>query len=92
MTYADIWTMEHDADLQARVTACAAQELAVISKPVDPVVWTNAHFWQLVVTPGWPEAYSYAVATNVVRPGWNSGVITDAMILDAVQPMVRARG
>jgi hypothetical protein len=84
--------MQLDLDLRYRITACAAQELAAVGnkQAATPQYWVDAHLWQLVVSPGWPEAYSYAVSTNVVRPGWDPGVITDAMILAAVQPLVQS--
>jgi hypothetical protein len=41
----------------------------------------------LAATPGWAEAWESAVAGGIVSPGSDPGVITDGMILAAVQPM-----
>lgn len=80
MSYATISTMTHDGDLRERVTACSAQE----SKPWSTI--TNPlYFYLLASSPGWAAAYESALANSVARPGWNEAVITDGMILSAVQ-------
>lgn len=92
MSYADTWTMQTDVDLRYRITACAAEELAATGNTKaasNPQFWVDDHLWRIVVSPGWDAAYTYAVNTQVARPGWDPAVITDAMILSAVQPMVQ---
>lgn len=82
MSYNTISVMAQDYDLQRRVTACAAVE-----GKTDPTVWAPAHMWTLAATAGWDEAYSSALAGGISTPGKSETVITDAMILSAVQPL-----
>ena len=82
MSYNTIATMAQDYDLQRRIIACAATE-----GKADPMVWAPAHMWTLAATPGWDEAYSSAIAGGISTPGKSETVITDAMILSAVQPL-----
>ena len=89
MSYATMAAMAHDGDLRERIAACAAQE-GVTS--IHPTAWADAHLWQLAASPGWDEAYSYAVATGVQHPGLSDAVITDGMILATVQPLISGTG
>jgi len=80
VSYFTINKCVNDQDVQGRVTACAAQEGAD-----DP----NGAMYQLI----WPvsaaadveAAYASALAANNPRPGADETVITDQMILSAVQ-------
>lgn len=80
MSYNTINRCANDQAFQARITACAAQEGAV-----EP----NAAMYKLV----WPvstrtdieAAYASAVAASNPNPGGDESVITDGMILSAVQ-------
>lgn len=84
MSYSAIARMVTDTDLQMRITACAAQEGII-----QPERWSEAKRWDLAVTPGWAAAYASALANpEIERPGDDPGVITDGMILSAVQPLV----
>lgn len=83
MTYATIAAIAGDFTLAARMTAAAAQEHK--SRPYED--WVNDYRWDLAATPGWAAAWESAVAAGIVNPGGDEGVITDAMILAAVQPM-----
>ncbi|QGJ89453.1 hypothetical protein PBI_SMARTIES_49 [Microbacterium phage Smarties] len=83
MTYATIATMANDGYLIQRLTAAAAEEKK--DKPYTD--WVNARRWDLATTPGWAAAWESAQANGVENIGSNDGVITDAMILAAVQPM-----
>lgn len=91
MSYKMIYVMAHDQDLQNRISGCIATQsgYAVPSGiyPSPPAV-ANHIAWQCAGQPGWGDAYSYAVGTNVVKPGDDEGVITDAMILSAVQAVL----
>ena len=67
-----------------RIAAAAAQE-----GQRDPWQWASSNAWTLAASPGWAEAWGSAT-TNVsdeVNPdtGARSSVITDGMILGAVQ-------
>lgn len=87
MTYANIAAMQADGALARRLAACAAQQN--VSKPET---WVALNSWKLAAEPGWDAAWSSALAANTgnttYEPGSDEGVITDAMILSAVQPLV----
>lgn len=83
MSYATIANMAGDMALAQRMTAAAAQE----DKTVPYEDWVADHRWKLAATPGWSEAWESAVASGNTNPGWDGAVITDGMILAAVQPM-----
>jgi hypothetical protein len=83
MSYNTQAALAVDTDLRNRVAACAATQ----GVP-SPVQWADAHLWSLSGAPGWDDAYAYALGTNVPRPGQHEGVITDGMILAAVQPLI----
>lgn len=74
--------MAQDYDLQRRITACAATE-----GRVDPTNWATSKMWVLAATPGWSDAYASAIAAGISTPGKSETVVTDAMILAAVQPL-----
>jgi hypothetical protein len=80
MAYWDIATMSADTDLTARVSASAAQE----GKP-DPRNWAADNMLVLAASPGWSEAWASALAGGNEAPGRDPAVITDGMILAAVQ-------
>ena len=82
MAYWDIAQMSSDTDLNSRIAACASQE----GKP-EPRDWAWAHMLQICSSPGWAEAWASAVSAEVGLPGRDPGVISDAMILAAVQPL-----
>lgn len=83
MSYSTIATMQNDIALDQRITAAAAQEQK--TKPYGE--WVAEYRWDIVSTPGWAEAWESAVASGVENPGNDPGVITDQMILSAVQPI-----
>lgn len=87
MTYNTIAVMAKDTDLKLRITACAAEQQAE-----NPEWWADTHMWQVAATPDWDTSWEYAVALDPQREqiGKAEDVITDAMILSAVQPMVQA--
>lgn len=81
MTYLTHSHIVYSSSLRGRVTACAAQEGAS-----DPPRWTSAVIWSLI-TSEWIGAWASAEAGNPGGDhGSNEAVITDAMILAAVQP------
>lgn len=83
MTYATIAVMATDPSLFNRLVAAAAEENK--TKPYEG--WVSEHRWDLATTPGWAQAWEYAIAAGVADPGARNDVITDGMILAAVQPM-----
>lgn len=85
MSYATHASIVQSGSLRQRITACAAQEGAS-----DPPRWVNAVIWSL---PGsdWIAAWASAEAGNPgADHGANEGVVTDGMILAAVQPRLSA--
>lgn len=85
MSYWDIAQISHSGDLQERVQACAAQEV-----DDDPYEWTAVNMLNLAAEPGWAEAWASATAAGNPAPGKDPAVITDGMILSAVQALTPA--
>lgn len=87
MNYNAIADMSQSNSLRSRVTACAAES----GKP-DPSTWSGSRMWQISASPGWNEAWANAVDNLNVNQnpdiGARTDVITDAMILAAVQAAV----
>lgn len=73
--------MAQDYDLIMRIAACAATEAISL----NPTAWADTHRQRLVASPGWAAAYESAVALENPAPGEDETVITDGMILSAVQ-------
>lgn len=84
MSYNDVAQMATDGHLRERIAACAATE--GVHDP-HPREWADRHQWRLAGSPGWASAYSYAVLSNKETPGKDETVITDSMILAAVQAL-----
>lgn len=88
MSYATIATIYRDSNINSRITACVASE--GISK--TPEQWVAERNWALAAQPGWAEAWESSLAahpeTPDYLPGADAAVITDAMILSAVQALV----
>ena len=84
MTYYLISVMAVDPDLMARIQACAAQEGA---EP-DPWSWAQANVLVICAQPGWADAWASALASGNETPGRDEAVITDGMILAAVQSLI----
>lgn len=80
MSYKVQADLADDGYLRRRVTACAASE--GISNPES---WASEQRWALSASPGWVAAYASALATEKERPGDDEAVISDGMILAAVQ-------
>ena len=86
MTYASIANIVDSASLRRRILACAADE----GVPT-PDLWVTQNIWTIASQPGWADAWDYAVDnwTPDDNPdtGARPGVISDAMILAAVQAL-----
>lgn len=83
MSYNTQAALAVDPDIRNRVAACAATQ----GMP-SPVQWADTYLWRLSGSPGWDDAYAYAVASDNARPGYDEAVITDGMILAAVQAVL----
>ena len=83
MTYATHAAISNSPSLRQRLTACAAQEGAT-----DPPRWVGAVIWTLPQA-DWVAAWDSAEVANPGEDhGANPAVITDAIILATIQPMV----
>lgn len=88
MGYWEIAQMSGDADLGARVAACAAQELPTADSADTPQIWVQRNMLRVASSPGWDEAWSSAAAAGNESPGRDPAVITDEQVLAAVQPLI----
>ncbi|QGH80680.1 hypothetical protein SEA_ZANELLA_22 [Microbacterium phage Zanella] len=92
MTYATVAMIRRDSDISNRVAACVAVE----GLSPYPEQWAAERGWALAAQPGWAAAWASALTTHPddpeYRPGWDEGVITDGMILSAVQALNAAPG
>jgi hypothetical protein len=84
MGYNEIAAAAVDMDLRSRIAACMAQE-GYSRMGIPALVLADRVQWECAGQPGWGEAYASAVAALMDRPGWEPAVITDGMILSAVQ-------
>lgn len=80
MSFATINTCANDAAFQGRLTACAAAEGAA-----DPSAAMWHLRWPVAATSDIEAAYAYALGSGNPNPGGDDTVITDQMILSAVQ-------
>lgn len=89
MSYLTQAHLSQDPIVRQRVAACVAREGIVTPHPVQ---WAEAHAWEIAAEPGFDDAYAYAIAggKTPAEAGADEGVITDAMLLSAVQA-IRAR-
>lgn len=83
MSYLTQALLTEDGDIWKRVTACAAEQGVSA-----PTIWVQEHLWQLAVQPGWGSAYATALVEKLENPGLIEAVITDGMILSAVQALL----
>jgi len=89
MAYIDIADMTKTPSLTER-------EYAAVSKEgIDPPEqWVFDHRWKLAAQPGWDAAWASALAAHPddpdYDPGTDPGVITDGMILSAIQNLIEA--
>lgn len=84
MSYSSVVEMAGSQSLLQRIVAAAAGE-----QIVDPLAWAQRNIWQLVSSPDWDDAWDYAQQTATLDhnpdTGARPGVISDQMILSAVQ-------
>lgn len=84
MAYSSIVQMARSSSLISRITAAAAAE-----GESSPEMWATRHGWEVVSEPGWADAWDYALGTaspdHNPDTGARPGVISDGMILSAVQ-------
>lgn len=87
MSYNTIIAMAGSPSLTSRIAAAAAQEGSD-----DPVRWAQSHAWATASSPGWEAAWESALDTFTLNANPDTGqrndVITDGMILAAVQAIM----
>lgn len=88
MTYNAIAQAAQDQHLRLRIAACIAAEDP--GGEGHPIARADAIQWQVAASGTIADAYSYAVGTNVVDPGRDEAVVTDAMLLAAVSALLPA--
>jgi hypothetical protein len=85
MSYSSQAQLANDYAFQERIAACAAVE---VPKTHQPRQWATDHAWWIAASPGFADAYEYALNTEVPNPGGDPAVITDSQILAAVQALI----
>lgn len=94
MAYYDLALLQQDQDFRQRVAAAYSLELVADGTlPAgnnDPWSWVSTNAWAIAAAPGFADAYAYALAADPPNPapGKDPGVITDGMILAAVQAIL----
>lgn len=94
-TYLAISQVANDEHLLERMRAAVTQQwhLGAIDLGIDGnnasnvIAWVTNNRYLWAASPGWGEAWAYALASNNESPGTDAGVITDAMILATVQAL-----
>ena len=85
MAYLDVASMVKSESLTERMYAAISKE------GIDPPEqWQFERRWKLASQPGWDAAWASAVAGGMDDPGADPGVITDGMILAAIQGLIEA--
>jgi hypothetical protein len=87
MSYLTQGAIAASQSMLTRVAACAAGE-GIEANP-DTWTWEQRRYW--AAAPGWDDAWEYALNVHTEEgydPGADPAVITDGMILSAVQPML----
>lgn len=83
MSYTSINRCANDAAFIARVQACAAQQ-----GQADPIAAAQEWRWPIAAHPLAEAAYEAAIQVSNPAPGADPTVITDAMILEAVNKIL----
>ena len=80
MSYSTINACAHDTVLQGRITAAVAAE-----GESEPTMIVGGLIWPVAAAPDIAAAYASALAAGNENPGGDEAVISDQMILSAVQ-------
>lgn len=86
MTYSDIVKVYNSSGLRERVTMAAATQEAI----GDPQQWVSIKWIKIAASPGWGDSWASGLVSLANDPdiGARDDVITDAMILAAVQALL----
>lgn len=86
MTYHDVAAAAADNHLRLRVAGCIATlDYTPTSGRTHVLSIADDIMWEVAGNSEISDAYAYGVLTNVENPGDDPAVVTDAMILTAVQ-------
>jgi len=91
--YLAISEIANDNFMRERMNAAAVQQeqLGAAHLQPDPLAWVMNERYLWASSPGWGEAWDYALAAHPddpdYEPGKDAAVITDSMILAAVQEL-----
>ena len=86
MSYNSIAALAVDADFRDRIAACYSSERP--TSVLHPVKWADQYQFSIAGAPGFGDAYASAIAGEVPNPGKDESVISDAMLLGAVQALL----
>jgi hypothetical protein len=92
--YLAISQIANDTNMVQRMYAATTQQLHLGSAQTGPytaITWVDVNRYLWASSPGWGEAWDYALAAHPddpeYEPGKDPGVITDGMILATVQAL-----
>ena len=86
MSYETVAQCATDPQMRLRIAAAIAQEDAVgTTAQTGALYQADKIQWQCASEPGWGEAWESAIAGGTTDIGNDPAVISDAMILSAVQ-------
>lgn len=91
-TYLAISQIANSKTMTERLNACVTQEAKAGNVPFvrEPLTWVGQNRYLWAASPGWAAAWVYAMASHPepdFDPGKDEAVITDGMILAAVQDL-----
>lgn len=86
MTYHDVAAAAQDNHLRLRVAGCVATlDYTPTSERTHVLAIADSIMWEVAGESAVSDAYAYGVATDVENPGDDPAVVTDVMILAAVE-------
>ena len=87
MAYYDLAQLADDDDFKDRIGAAAQSEGLVDTGSGRVEQWVADYRWTLAGTAGFADAYASGIANHLPNPGRDPSVISDAMILSAIQAL-----
>lgn len=85
MSYSTITACANDQAFLDRLSACVADELAAHDLAPNPSLYLDGFRWSVATASDVEAAYASALAGANPDPGGDEAVVTDQMILSAVQ-------
>lgn len=85
MSYTSQAQLSVDSLFIERIAASAAVEVPHTHQPYK---WATDNIWWIAASPGFADAYEYALLNGNPEPGKDPSVITDSQILSAVQALL----